>query len=239
MPTLSLRQPPFKRLSSGLRTGTCWLSTALLAGLLLQASVAQAQFGGGMGGMGGGMGRRAMSSAQSRESSTRDSAKTSDRTSSVDQILYQLSTLQIDLKLSTEQEAKWFEFSEAVRAYVDDQVRQKFKDQNHQNNPSENTTGLLYLSKLVDNSSHHYSDLEEIEAKAKAFYPLMNNEQRVLFDLRMSIVVTPNVFGLSVGYPNTLGMPTTYMGPKGGGAGAGAGSESMPITATSPGTPVN
>jgi hypothetical protein len=200
--------------------------------------VAQAQFGagmGGMGGMGGGMGRRAMSSAPSRDSSTRDSAKTSDRTSSVDQILYQLSTLQIDLKLSPEQGAKWFEFSEAVRAYVDDQVRQKFKDQSHQINPSENTTGLLYLSKLVDNSSHQYSDLEEIEAKAKAFYPLMNNEQRVLFDLRMSIVVTPNVFGLSAGYPNTLGMPTTYMGPKG----AGAGSESMPITATSPGTPAN
>jgi hypothetical protein len=176
-----------------LMVGALWLA-------LLQAQWAQAQFGGGMGGMGG-MGRRGMSNSYPRENSARDSSKNNERTTSVDQILYQLSTLQIDLKLSAEQESRWFDFSEAVRAYVDDQVRQKFKDQSRQMSPNEANTGLSYLAQLVDNSSHQYSDLEEIEIKAKALYPVMNNAQRVLFDLRIPSIVTAHLFLSPMNYP--------------------------------------
>jgi hypothetical protein len=128
----------------------------------------------------------------------------------VDEVLYQLSTLQVDLKLVPQQEGKWLEFSESVRAYVDDQVRQKFKNQHPSNEP---LTGLSYLAKLVDNSSHQYSDLEEIEIKAKAFYPLINNDQRVLFDLRMSLIVMPNVFGPIMEYPISNGAPAPTLNP--------------------------
>jgi hypothetical protein len=117
---------------------------------------------------------------------------------------------QVDLKLVPQQEGKWLEFSESVRAYVDDQVRQKFKDQHPPNEP---LTGLSYLAKLVDNSSHQYSDLEEIEIKAKAFYPLINNDQRVLFDLRMSLIVMPNVFGPIMDYPISNGAPAPTLNP--------------------------
>jgi glutathione S-transferase len=104
----------------------------------------------------------------------------------VDQILFQLSTLQLDFQLTPEQDGKSYEFSEAARAYVNDPVHQQFKDQSRSHNPNEALMGLTYLAKLVDTSSHRLSGLEEIEFKAKIFDLLLNNEQRVLFDLRLA-----------------------------------------------------
>jgi len=200
---------------------------------MLQSNLAQAQFGGGMGGMGGmggGMGRRGMSNSYPRDSSARESSKTSERTTGVDQVLYQLSTLQLDLKLNADQESKWFEFSEAVRAYVDDQVRQKFKDQTRQINTNEANTGLAYLAKLVDNSSHQYSDLEEIEIKAKALYPFLSNEQRVLFDLRVPTIVITNLFFSPAIYPNNATPPLPYSSSPVSGNTSGASLSSAPFT---------
>ena len=165
----------------------------LMISLLASASSVFAQFGGG--GMGGGMGRRGgMGQGHSDVSNNNSSSIANPANAIPEQLIQELSALEYDLRLTQDQVPQWLMFSDRVRAYIDDQIRNKLKEQSTQMSVQGKTLGLQYLEQVVNTEQNKYSDLEDIQIQAKLLYPNLNANQKLLMDLRMSKIVSPNLY---------------------------------------------
>ena len=165
----------------------------LVISLLASATSVFAQFGGG--GMGGGMGRRAgMGQGHSDASNNNSGAIANPANAIPEQLIQELSALEYDLRLTQDQAPQWLMFSDRVRAYIDDQIRNKLKEQSNQISAQGKTLGLQYLEQVVNTEQNKYSDLEDIQIQAKLLYPSLNADQKLLMDLRMSKIVIPNLY---------------------------------------------
>jgi hypothetical protein len=161
--------------------------------LSLLATSSLAQFGGG--GMGAGMGRRGgMGQGRVDQSAGNGTVVSNPMNLVPEQIVQELSTLEFDLRLSQEQLPQWMMFSDRVRAYIDDQIRMKLKEQNNSILAQGKSLGLQYLAQTVSAEQNKFTDLEDIEIQAKLLYPMLNSDQKLLMDLRMSKIVAPNLF---------------------------------------------
>lgn len=161
----------------------------LLLSLLSESCFAQF----GAGGMGGGR-RGAMGQTHPDSSTNYNKSNVNPQNTLPEQLIQELSTLEYDLRLTPEQMPQWMMFSDKVRAFIDDQIRNKLKEQNNQSSALGQTLGLQYLLQLVVTEQNKYSDLEEIQTQAKLLYPQLNADQKLLMDLRMSKIVVPNLF---------------------------------------------
>jgi hypothetical protein len=160
--------------------------------LLALATSSFAQFGGG--GMGGGMGRRGgMGQNHSDTSSNTSNSIANSINPMPEQLTQELSSLEYDLRLTQDQVPQWMMFADKVRAYIDDQIRTKLKEQSIQASAQANPLGLQYLAQVVNTEQNKFSDLEDIQIQAKLLYPTLNADQKLLMDLRMSKIVVPNL----------------------------------------------
>ena len=145
------------------------------------------------GGMGGGMGRRG-SMGQGRSDSSSASTIANSANAIPEQLIQELATLEYDLRLTQDQMPQWLMFSDKVRSYIDDQIRNRLKEQSNQASIQEKALGLQYLNQIVTTEQNKFSDLEDIQIQAKLLYPTLNADQKLLMDLRMSKIVMPNLY---------------------------------------------
>ncbi len=164
--------------------------------LLALTTSSFAQFGGGgMGaGMGAGMGRRGGMGQNHSDTSSNASNSIANSINPIPaQLTQELSSLEYDLRLTQDQVPQWMMFADKVRAYIDDQIRTKLKEQSIQASAQANPLGLQYLAQVVNTEQNKFSDLEDIQIQAKLLYPTLNADQKLLMDLRMSKIVVPNL----------------------------------------------
>ena len=165
-----------------------WL-VAMLLGLSRTTVFAQ-WGGGGMGGgrRGGGASDRSYGGATSREASPEVNFNSSE------QILGRLQGLKTDLQLTPQQEAVWMQFEDKVRAYIDDLVRQKIKEQPVPvNSSAAPMDGLLFLSALVDKERNRYTSLEEIEIQARNLNDVLKPDQKIVLNSRLPSIVVSEI----------------------------------------------
>ena len=160
--------------------------------LLALTTSSFAQFGGG--GMGAGMGRRGGMGQNHSDTSSNASNSIANPINPIPaQLTQELSSLEYDLRLTQDQVPQWMMFADKVRAYIDDQIRTKLKEQSIQASAQANPLGLQYLAQVVNTEQNKFSDLEDIQIQAKLLYPTLNADQKLLMDLRMSKIVVPNL----------------------------------------------
>jgi hypothetical protein len=108
---------------------------------------------------------------------------------SYEQITDRLSLIQQDMKLEPGQLGIWLTFASKVRAYATDLAREKSRYTASAS--AFQALGLQHIAQSVDTARNHLTALEEVESAAKALYPTLKPDQKVLLDMRIPSIVAP------------------------------------------------
>ncbi len=161
-----------------------------IAGALVLASSclllpdAYAQFGGG-GRHGGDRSKGCDSGADKTADKSGNPGNSGAAALSADQLSYQLSTLEVDLKLSPEQAGVWGQFAEQVRALQTDQQRERSRGISANASAPSAFNSMQAIRTSVDRARNRMTALEDLEMSAKAAYASLQPDQKAQADLRL------------------------------------------------------
>jgi len=94
-----------------------------------------------------------------------------------------LSQLETSLKLTQDQTKAWDNFASKVRIYASDVAKERAR---LNSGAASQGDALKYLNTAEENAKSRYTSLKEVEETAKPLYKLLSNEQKGIFDSKIS-----------------------------------------------------
>jgi hypothetical protein len=155
----------------------------------LSAAMSFAQFGGRGGGLGGifGGGQRG---SRDRGGERPDQGRPIDRPvpDIYQQTEHQLALMEVDLRLSAEQQTPWGSFAQKVLAYASDLSRERARMGLPE---GESVDGPRQIDQVLQRQRTRVTELEEIRNAANALYATFSTEQKRTADTRMQAIFSP------------------------------------------------
>lgn len=94
-----------------------------------------------------------------------------------------LSQLETSLKLTQDQTKAWDNFASKVRIYASDVAKERAR---LNSGTAPQGDALKHLNTAEENAKSRYTSLKEVEETAKPLYKLLSNEQKGIFDSKIS-----------------------------------------------------